>query len=117
MARSRVVRTAVSLTALTLVAAGGAWALDRGGPGGAPGAGQGGTTSPRVGLASYRSFTGCDDLLAHLRTQALPQVGPFGLDSPVSRFGAVEVADLLRHVGLVDAGDLHVRSGVRGRAE
>ncbi len=81
MQRSRIARTAVSLTALSLVAAGGAWALGRDGGGAPGGAAGGGTASPRLDLAAYRSFSGCDDLLAHLRTQALPLVTPYGLDT------------------------------------
>ena len=79
MQRSRIVRTAVSLSALTLVAAGGAWALDhRTGTVAAAPAG-----APRVELAAYRTFSGCDDLLARLRAQALPLVTPFGLATGV----------------------------------
>ena len=73
MQRSRIVRSAVTLTALTLVAGAGAYALHGGRS--TPTA-----VSPRLGLAAYRSFSGCDDLLSYLRTQALPLVGPFGLD-------------------------------------
>ena len=73
MQRSRIVRSAVTLTALTLVAGGGAYAL-HGGRSTPP------AVSPRLGLAAYRSFSGCDDLLSYLRTQALPLVGAFGLD-------------------------------------
>jgi hypothetical protein len=87
MQRSRMLRTAISLTALTLAAAGGAYALDHGGA--APAAG---TASPRVDLAAYRSFSGCDDLLGYLRSQALPLVGPFGLDQPGLSLGLREVA-------------------------
>ncbi len=88
MQRSRVVRAAVSLTALTAVAAGGAYVLDGGGrsPAG------GGTASPRMDLASYRSFSGCDDLLTYLRARALPLVGPFGLEQPGLPVGRPEIA-------------------------
>jgi hypothetical protein len=71
--RSRIARSAVTLTALTLVAGAGAYALDSGRSTASPAA------SPRLGLAAYRSFSSCDDLLGYLRTQALPLVGPFGL--------------------------------------
>src|SRR5690349_14235481 len=74
--RSRIVRSAVTLTALTLVAGAGAYAL-HGGSSTPPG------VSPRLGLAAYRSFSGCDDLLSYLRAQALPLVGSFGLDGQI----------------------------------
>jgi Beta propeller domain len=86
MQRSRIVRTAVSLTALTLAAAGGAYVLE----GSGRGTPAGGSASPRIDLAAYRSFAGCDDLLAYLRKQALPMVGPFGLGQSGVAFGAAE---------------------------
>jgi hypothetical protein len=70
--RSRIARSAVTVTALTLVAGVGAYALDAGSTAAPP-------ASTRLGRAAYRSFSNCHDLLGYLRTQALPLVGPFGL--------------------------------------
>jgi Beta propeller domain len=87
MQRSRIVRSAVTVTALTLAAAGGAYALNERSTTPAP-------TSPRVGLAAYRSFSGCDDLLSYLRTQALPLVGPFGLEGSPDPGGPTPLREL-----------------------
>jgi hypothetical protein len=87
MQRSRIVRSAVTLTALTLAAAGGAYALDQGDR--RPAA-----ASPRISLAGYRAFSGCEDLLAYLREQALPLVGPFGLDGQTMPGGPIALREV-----------------------
>ncbi len=85
MKRSRLVRTVVPLAAVVVAAGAGAWALRPAGATSA-GAGSGGGSGPlrlggdRVATAAYRTFDGCPALLDHLRSQARPLVGAYGVE-------------------------------------
>src|SRR4051794_28720906 len=90
--RSRLVRTAVPLTAVVVAAGAGAWALR-------PAAPTAGSTGPlhlgadRVATASFRTFGGCPALLDYLRAQARPLVGPYGLPGASAPYRPMAAAD------------------------